>query len=127
MNESDIVRRAISKNKMITRLNPPQKNGCVSGRVNNVVAFYINRRKKPRLHYLLHVRGIGVNNEKWSEAHANELGGMHKLATKSSCRRRRNRSLRAVLSAKSRASGVGMPLCSLASVSIHTLAPLAGR
>lgn len=83
MNESDIVRRAISKNKMITRLNPPQKNGCVSGRVNNVVAFYINRRKKPRLHYLLHVRGIGVNNEKWSEVHALELGGMHKLATKS--------------------------------------------
>ena len=81
MNESDAVRKAICEKKAITRLNPTQKNGCLSGRVNDVVAFYINPRVKPAAHYLLHVRVIGMNNEKWAAMYAKELGGRHKRAT----------------------------------------------
>lgn len=82
MDKSSAVQKIIRKKKVVTRLNPTQKNDCVSGRVNDLVAFYINPRVKPTAHYLLHVRAIGNNNEKWSKRYAKELGGVHKPATK---------------------------------------------
>ena len=80
--ESNLVRDFLGKAIAVTTIRPTQKNGCVNGLINECFAIYVNPRVRPHKHYLVHVRGIGTNNETWSAAHAKVLGGVYKSKSK---------------------------------------------
>ena len=57
-----------------------QASGTIHVSLTGGISFYVNFRKKPYLHLLLHIRRLGTNHERWADQHADFVGGITRKA-----------------------------------------------